>query len=342
MSLSAADRDCLATWWRAVCAAPDAMPAGLTAVQVRRVRAVARGALPDAGSAYAKWMAFPRLRDRIRYLLRALPGPHEARMLDAVRRAGVCCPAVLSARGARRRLLPYRSLLVTAALPVDPDARPAADAVAAATKALVEAGIHHPDLHPANFVALRDGGVAVLDLQSARQCRPGLGARTRVALLGKLLEQRPQLAPALTAAGFAEAEVASARRHGEELARRAPLQRVRRCFRDSTEFERRLRWCGREYRRRAAAGGGRWVEGGPELRRLWVGDRTLEVLDGRPPVLGALLLKWLWLPGHGSVYIPPSNREVVLPREAPILLEGYERFRKLSRGGVRVHGDCPG
>ena len=79
----------------------------------------------EKGRAFFKVMAFPRAKDRLRYLLRSLPGTHEARMLGRVAVAGIPCPQVLAVRSARRLGMPYRSLLVLRALPVTTGALPA-------------------------------------------------------------------------------------------------------------------------------------------------------------------------------------------------------------------------
>ena len=80
---AAADAAVVARWWQHF-VATGRLPAELPLVQGRLVRAVHRGELPS-GPVFVKVMTFPRGKDRLRYLLRALPGEHEARMLAAVR-----------------------------------------------------------------------------------------------------------------------------------------------------------------------------------------------------------------------------------------------------------------
>jgi hypothetical protein len=181
----------LQRWWNEF-ASTGRLPNDLEPVQARLVRAVHRGELPS-GPVYVKVMTFPRAKDRLRYLLRALPGAHEARMLRATAAAGIVCPEVVFVRTARRFGLPHRSMLVLRALAVrspalDPAARLLGEAAVAAR--LLAAGIVHRDLHGENFVELQDGRLAVLDLQSAAMVRRPPGAAARIRAAARLLQGR--------------------------------------------------------------------------------------------------------------------------------------------------------
>jgi hypothetical protein len=324
-----ADRETLGRWWRWCLEHPGALPPDVEPVHVRLVRAVGSGCLPDAGPVHLKVMSFPRAKDRLRYLPRALPAVHEATVLAAVRAAGLPCPDVIAARGARHRLLPRLSLLVTRTLPAAP--RPvAADEVVRIAAALAAAGVFHPDLHPGNLLPLADGGVAVLDLQSARLRGAPLGAADRTAMAARLLADAAVEPPALVRAGLlAPASLAAAQAQAGEVRRRMLVRRIRRCMRTSTEFETRRRWNGALHWRRGAAGLGT-LHGGSELVRWWLGDRAREVLDGAPPVLSGLFRKSWWFPGQHSVYSPADSDAVLGQRHA--LLQGYARLRSLRRG----------
>ena len=188
--LSAADRQVISGWWQAFLARPDAMPDGLEIVQSRLIRAVGRGRLPDSGTVYAKLMGFPRFRDRLRYVHRALPATHEARLLRRLAAAGLACPEVLAVAGARRALrVPRASLLVTRALPGEVGVLPFAEAATFAAR-LAAVGLFHPDLNQGNFARLESGEAAVLDLQSARwPSDRSLSEAARMVMATKLLHE---------------------------------------------------------------------------------------------------------------------------------------------------------
>ena len=94
----------LEAWWRGF-VAEGRLPEALQLVQGRLIRSVHKGPL-GSGTVFVKTMSFPRAKDRLRYLLRALPAAHEAAMLRRAAAAGVRCPEVLAAFGERRLGLP--------------------------------------------------------------------------------------------------------------------------------------------------------------------------------------------------------------------------------------------
>jgi len=337
--LTPADRDALGAWVSHMLAHGGARPEELVPVQGRLVRWVARGTLPDAGPVFCKVMGFPRFRDRLRYAFRSLPGAHERRLLERLARDGVAVPTPLWSHSSRwAGWIPRLSVLVTRSLDAL-DAEPTPAAAAAVARRLADRGVFHPDLNRGNFLVLEDGTIAVLDLQSARQRRAPLSARLRRSMAARLLQEYPAVSSAarqLVDAGLLDpAAAAGAARRAVELAREATLRRIRRCWTNSTEFQRRLGIRGTEHRRRSVAGAlppGRWERGGRSLRRLWIGDRTLEVLRGRTPSLLALFENWWWFPGDCSVYIPHSDRSGSMSELEPLLLEGYEEFRRLVTG----------
>ncbi|MBL9077042.1 MAG: phosphotransferase [Planctomycetes bacterium] len=320
-------------WWQTF-VATGRLPAELPLVQGRLVRAVHRGRLPS-GDVFVKVMTFPRGKDRLRYLLRPLPGAHEATMLGATGAAGIPCPEVVAVRTARRFGLPHRSMLVLRALPVrtapEPAAARLADEAALATR-LLAAGIVHRDLHPGNFVRLVDGRLAVLDLQSAGRAPRGSSAASRFAIAVRLLQDRGDLPPAeaqraLTAGGLladaatVDRVLAAAARARAEFLRR----RIRRCFEVGTEFTRHVRWCGIEHRTRGELAGGRWWRGNRTLRRAWLGQRAQHLLEGTPPRFAAFLQKWWWLGGGGALYAPRACSEERFQVDVREALSAYER-----------------
>lgn len=294
------------------------LPADFALVQGRLVRHVYRGQLPS-GPVHCKAMTFPRPKDRLRYALRALPGAHEAKMLTAVAAAGIPCPPVVAVRVRRRAGLPFRSLLVLRTLDLAPPdaAEPKASRLAEeATLALrlLAAGIVHRDLHSGNFVRLRDGRLGVLDLQSASFVGPSRAARTgvRLALAARLLRDRPSAERARDVQTLVDVgllRVGESSRLERQLVhwrQRYARSRYLRCFCESTEFTVRWRWTGREYRQRRAAIDGRWVSGGGELRRAWIGQHALRMAHGRPAPFMAFFQKWWWLGGGGGLYVPAA------------------------------------
>ncbi len=332
----AGDAAVLERWWRAF-AATGTLPDELLVVQRRLVRSVHRGELPS-GPVHVKAMTFPRAKDRLRYSLRRLPAAHEAAMLRAVAAAGIACPQVVGAWTARRAGLPHRSLLVVRTLPVDagsprvePD-RQLLDEARLATR-LLAAGIVHDDLHRANFVRLRDGSLAVLDLQSARHRSPraALARRIRIGTAARLAREQPGLGDAaaldvLVAAGLVrdgEREAVRVRLAADRGRYRAA--RVARCFTESTEFTVRRTWRGREYRRRTVAPDGRWWWGGPDARAAWIGQRALQLDTGREPLFTAYFQKWWWLGGGGALYVPSACSDESIDTEVRAATAGVRR-----------------
>ncbi len=336
-SLGAADAPVVERWWREFCRT-GRLPAELVRVQGRLIRAVHRGALPS-GPVFVKTMAFPRARDRLRYLLRPLPGAHEARLLRVAAAAGVPVPEVLAVRTARRWLLPHRSLLVLRALPVAavPEPPPLATAAHLGLR-LLEAGIEPLDLHVGNFVALADGSFAVLDLQSAR-CGPWVGpqrrARARVAarLLREVWPREPAgVAPVLGAGLLRSAgEAQQALAVGQRAAARWLRSRLHRCCTTSTEFVAGLRWWGREYRRREVAAV-RWLPAGRRARQAWLGARALAVCEGRASALCGLRQGWWAQAGKGQLAVPAACEAAEAQAAVSAALEAYERHRAAIDG----------
>lgn len=300
--LTAADAAVVARWWQAFVAAGD-LPAELAPVQTRLVRGVYRGALPS-GPVFVKAMAFPRAKDRLRYAIRALPGAHEAAMLQRLAAAGVPAPAVVAVRTRRARMLPAQSLLVLRALPVVAEsAAPAARIAdeAALVLRMLAAGVAHGDLHTGNFVRLADGRLAVLDLQSATPVAPARADRRalRVRLAANLLQDRPaELASALRRAGLLrdDGEAREALARAGARARAFQRGRVGRCLAESTEFTRAWRWWGCEHRRRDAADG-RWVAVGSLALAAWRGQRVRELAGAQDLPFCGCRRRWPLLAG---------------------------------------------
>lgn len=327
-------------WWSTFVATGQ-LPAELELVQGRLVRAVHRGDLPS-GRAYLKAMTFPRAKDRLRYALRPLPAAHEAAMLAATAAAGVPCPEVVAVRTQRRAGLPFRSLLVLRELPVDGERRPTLGEQAALASRLLAAGIVHGDLHGENFVRLRDGRAAVLDLQSARRRR--VTRVHHVACAARLLQDRPALddesATTLSiAAGLLrdESEASSARVMAAAGRRAFVRGRVLRCFAESTEFTRRYGWWGREHRTRGELPPGRWRRH-HDAEHAWIGQRALFVFDGRPPVFAAFRRNWWWLGGGASLYVPAPCGDDRFEAEVDAAAAGLARFRALDAQVAREQG----
>ena len=348
MNLHPDDVRQLEDWWAQCWARPGQLPAGLVKVQQKIVRAVGHGQLPHAGSVYAKAMWFVRAKDKLRYALRALPGVHEAGMLGVVSKAQIPCPQVLLVRGRRVMGVPRLSLLVVADLhPATAAAKPRAMMDVAAR--LVAAGVYHEDLNPGNFLLLESGDTAILDLQSSRQ-KPTIGRRDRLRMAAKLLSHLE--APETHLGDVVESGLLS--QHDAplvldtiaEMRWRRKLSRIRRCFKESTLFTVDWQWNGTMFRRRRAANGdtngGTWVEGGEELIRYWIGDRSQEVLGDSAPVLGCLFRRSALLPGKHKLYIPAGGQET-LHDAVPRLLEGHAKYVELMRGGpcpVSRADDC--
>lgn len=312
--MSAADDQVVDRWWAAF-VRDGRVPDDLEHVQGRLIRAVHRGALPS-GAVFVKTMTFPRAKDRLRYAFRALPAAHEAAMLRATAAAGIPCPEVVAVRTRRRFGLPHRSMLVIRALDVAADADPAeqraADEVRLAMR-LLQAGIRHRDLHGENFVRMRSGQLAVLDLQSVSisgvDRQPS--AEVRFATAARLLRDRSDVAVAAALAAMrdcgmlrSEPEVASVMVRMEAERAHYEQSRIRRCLQTSTEFERTVRWSGVRYRRRDADRDGRWIRGGAELREAWIGQRVRQLREGSAPPFAAFFQKWWWLGGGAALYVP--------------------------------------
>jgi hypothetical protein len=216
------------------------------------------------------------------------------------------------------------------------DHRPDGGEIARLAGDLAKAGVFHPDLHPGNQLPLVDGRLAVLDLHSARLARPGLSRRQRLIVASRLIGEPGPLAedpvPLVRAGLLQDAELVVVRRLVARNSRRQLVARVRRCFRHSTEFQRCVQWNGVLYQRRGPMSGGTWIFGGRELVRWWIGDRALEVFEGRPPALRALFRRATWLPGRHSVYIEKPLDRAALSVLIPTMLEGYTAFRRLLQG----------
>ncbi|HEX6811307.1 MAG TPA: lipopolysaccharide kinase InaA family protein [Planctomycetota bacterium] len=331
---SAADRETIDRWWQTF-AATGRLPAELELVQGRLVRAVHRASLPS-GPVYVKVMTFPRGKDRLRYLLRALPAVHEARLLRATAAAGIACPEVVGVRTERRGLLPARSMLVLRALAVRPgperDLRAQLADEAALAMRLLAAGILHRDLHSGNFVRLLDGSLAVLDLQSATlRSGPCLSRRCRLATAARLVRERPGLEPEVAAAALVQSGLVRDAAESETVRLRAARERgrfwrsrIRRCLQESTEFTLRTGLRGRLYRTRGELGDGRWWHGGGrELRRAWLGQRALHLRDGRAPLFPAFFQNWWWLGGGAALYVPRACREDRIRAEVQAASAGF-------------------
>lgn len=326
------DRAVLERWWHECRHHGGGLPRGVEPVLERLVRRVGRGTLPEIGAVFVKVMSFPRPKDRVRYLVRALPARCEARMLERIRSLGIPAPRVLFWRTLRVLGLPRLSMLVTEALPAA-DEGPTLEEMAGMAARLAEAGVVHPDLNAGNFLRLRDGRVAVLDLQSGRSGRVRRRDRRRMA--AKLLAESGTAATGLElvrAGLISAAELAAVRAVAERMRRRWLLGRIRRCLAESTEFTRRRRWNGvRHVRRAATTTPLRRIQGGRETLRWWIGDRAREVLFGDSPLLAGLFRKSWWLPGKSCVYISAHTEDASVPDRIPGLLEGFERYRDLKR-----------
>ncbi|MCR9247634.1 MAG: phosphotransferase [bacterium] len=323
---SLGERQQLADWWEHY-RRSGALPAELSEVQSRLIRSVHRGELPR-GAVFVKTMTFPRRKDRLRYLVRALPAQHEAAMLGRVAAAGIPCPEVVDVRAARRFGLPHRSWLVTRALPVPLAGEPPSLAEQAEVALrLLRAGIVHRDLHADNFVRLQDGSVAVLDLQSASAGKAADDAVHRLAAAARLVRDHPTSRVAAAVEGglitSAEAEAVLERAARERTA--FWRRRVMRCLGETTEFTRRVRWSGIEHRHRTVAPPGYWHRQGRgvELRDAWIGQRVHAMFGSRSPVFWAFFRKWWWLGGGGALYVPQTCRE-----------ERFERELAIARSGV--------
>ncbi len=312
-------------------------------MQARLVRAVGRAELPTVGQVFLKVMNFPRAKDQLRYSLRALPAMHEARMLQVLQQANIPCPEVLWAGSQRRTLLPSLSMLVTQALDLadtdadadaDTDASVSVPEMVAMAQALIAAGVYHPDLNRGNFLQLRDGRVAVLDLQSARLGSKGLTDGRRLQMLMRLLGDQPEserqaiMAAMLQQGLLQAAEEAQVWQALGQLQRQQLIGRIRRCMQESTIFT--VQWSGHgvSYQRRNMDAKPEVVEGGGEMLRYWIGDRALEVLDGHAPILAACHRPWPLLPGKNQLSMNQQTAQSLNQASAE-LLAGYQRYQQL-------------
>ena len=333
MTLTVDDRGRLDRWW-AEAKGHGGLPRDVEIVQARLIRQVGRSELPHAGEVYLKIMAFPRLRDRIRYLFRALPARHEARMLEVLAAAGIPCPEVLDVREQRVFGVPALCSIVLRAMPGE-DRAPDEPGMASLAAGLAEAGMFHPDLHRSNFLPLAGGGLAVLDLHSARRGRPGLTRAQRLVMASRLIGGPPLAVDpeCLVRAGLLEAsELEDADLQARRFRHKQVLRMIRRCLQRSTQFLCRRKWNGVLHARRGNLSDGFWYSGGAELRKWWIGDRALEVLEQRPPALRALFQRSLWLPGQHSVYIAERLDRTAFTRLSSSLMHGYAMFLDLVRG----------
>ena len=320
---------------------PGDLPVGVEPVQSRRIRRVGRVTLRDGRSAYLKVMAFPRAKDRLRYLLRRLPAEAEAANLRRLAAAGIPCPPVLAVAADRQLGLPRLSILLTEALPTA-EGPPDFAAVAALAARLADLGCYHPDLNPGNFLHSADGGVAVLDLQSVRFVAGSLPEDLRLAMAVRLVAEigRGHTAPeqTLVQAGLIpSARAAEVPARAARMLKREQMRWIDRCLQDSSDFCRRRCWNGSWFVRRAAGEPGPLLqEGGDEVLELWVGDRVREVWDGQPALLSALFRKSWWLPGRNRVYHAGHRSQRPSAGEMASLRAAYARYRDLTGSGEPV------
>jgi hypothetical protein len=338
--MNAADQAQLARWMTFCVAHPGCLPADVTVVQSRLIRAVGRGTLPGGGEVFLKVMGFPRRRDRLRYWLRALPAVHEAEMLRACAAAVVPCPQVLAAAATRTRLgSPRASVLATAGLLLLPGAEPRLSICSAVARALADAGILHPDLHEQNFVPLASGACAVLDLQSARRRSRPLTRAERIAVAGRLLAadwpQREMPGAVVEAGLIAAPDLLPALRLAVRTRADAVRRRVLRCMTDSTEFCVFHRQWGTLIQRRTLPAAGEWQRGGRDVIRAWIGARYAEVVEHEPSPLGALFLNSWWFPRRCSVYIAAADGVARFQERRSRWLDAYHRFKNMTGGGRR-------
>ncbi|MCA8943282.1 MAG: hypothetical protein KDB80_12035 [Planctomycetes bacterium] len=316
--------------WVSACEArPGQLPQDFEPVQTRLIRAVGRAEHPTLGTVYLKVMGFPRFRDRLRYAFRRLPAVHEAAMLERVVRSGVAAPRVVRAHGARRLGLPRVSVLITAGLERAADDVEFGRALGVAAE-LARAGIFHPDLNRGNFVALVDGRVAVLDLQSARAVRGPIGPQARLRMAAKLVMDFDAVDRVAEVASSGLVDPRDAADLGgivETMRVAAVRHRVARCLKTTTEFIVERRMTGKLHRRRTADVGQADCREHPRARELWIGDRYAELVDRSPPVLAAMFQKAWWLPGRNSAKIATSGGRNLSAVEERRLHEAYSRAR---------------
>ncbi len=331
----------LEEWVRSCAVSPGALPPGVEHVQSRLIRAVGRGEIPSVGTAFVKVMGFPRGKDRLRYVHRTLPGRHEAQVLDivAARAPGLPVPEVLAWAGSRSfGCVPRVSVLVTRGLEVDAEA-PVPDLAAriAAARQLCDAGVEHGDLHPDNFVRLVDGRTAALDLQSASVHAGSLGVGARLRVVAKLIESEDGSAVDAAVDGgllrATEREVAC--HHVARLRVQTIDRRVRRCLQESSEFVRNIGVAAVRHARRGSPAESALVRlPARDALPLWIGDRVLEVIDGRVPLLTGIVRPLVPRCGVRPALLLASDEAAARAEAArPELLAAFERYRALARSG---------
>ena len=330
---------CLRQWIEACAASPGGLPPGVELVQTRLIRTVGRGRLPGLGDAFIKVMGFPRGKDRLRYVHRALPARHESLVLETVKARAPDLPVPESLAWASQRApgcFPRLSVLVTRGLEVDA-ASPTpsvADRVLAARR-LCEVGIEHGDLHHGNFVRLTDGRTAALDLQSARVHGGSLEPRVCVRIAAKLIESEGDDAlDAVVDGGLVAASARDAVRAQAARLRSATVERrVRRCLQESSEFAKSIGVGAVRHVRRGVAPGRALVRvQEPDALRLWIGDRVREVLDGCPPLFVGLVRPLVPQLGVRPALLLGSDQAAELLDSArPDLLAAFARYRALAR-----------
>lgn len=331
----------LARWLAACRADPGELPAGVDTVHRRLVRVVGRGRLPGGGLAFLKVMAFPRARDLLRYSVRPIPAQREATMLARIDALGlgIELPEVLAVVAARRFGLPRLSVLVTRGLPLAAAADGCAAGLLEVEEAarvgarLAAAGVWQRDLHRDNVLRLEGGKIGLLDVQSARLFDRPLGARERSEMAVKLLSTSPpgEDPMQLVTAGLVDHALLGGVVRRVAVQRRVDLVRqVLRCRRSSSSFRIERPAAGvRIYLRRAFEpdldrDGG--VEVGRDGLALWLGDRFLEVADGRAPSLLALRRIAWWRRAPDRLYIRRESAPRGFEGIRSELSEGFRRW----------------
>jgi hypothetical protein len=320
----------LRSWADECAASPGSLPAACEDVQSRLIRSVGRGALGSGRLVYVKLMGFPRSKDALRYLHRALPAEREARSLLRLAAAGIDCPIPLYVQTRRRFLRPELSLLAMSAIEVE-ERRPDFAEYCALTARLAEIGLFHPDLNPGNFLAQTSGGLALIDLQSARWRSAPLGASLRQRMAAKLwLESGEGEDPQqMVRSGLLLPEQVPAALSDAKRMRIAFLRgRVLRCLRNSTDFESSRSFCGSMHRRRRR-GSESSLQGSRALRELWIGDRAREILQSEQALLSGLYLRAWWCPGKSRLFYPSELSAEELEGQRSSLAAGYRQFLEL-------------
>ena len=326
----------LAAWAEECSRRPGQLPAECQPVKTRLVRAVGKALIPGGREVYLKVMGFPRGKDRLRYMFRPLPAVHEAQALLRCQRWGVACPEPLYAFALRRWGRPRLSFLAMGGMEVEDRSPPLAEVAVLAAR-LAEIGLFHPDLNPGNFLPLVDGSLAVIDLQSARWRRPPLRRSLRIRMAAKLWaecldKEDPEVLVAVGLIHPADLERSLDLAEGFRVA--YLRGRILRCLHTSSEFQVSRQWDGVSYRRRIEVEES-CLQGGSELRKLWIGDRARQILDAVPPVFTGLHVKYWWLPGPNSLFFSTEKGADSIAAESQRLLEGYRRFHGLARSHAR-------